>query len=179
MHVRFTGRTYLTGPTYSVWHFLSQGCPNAHGGIINIKKTLAVSVLAGALTVTAAAMPASAGEKGGSSYGGRDKPSISKKTTKQYASNEGYIVQNGGNAGSGGSGGNGGSGGDAEAVSAAIIFVGGGINDSDLAATSAPATATGGSGGDGGSGGAGGNAGNTVTLTQDASNTNDVRDYWG
>jgi hypothetical protein len=55
----------------------------------------------------------------------------------------------------GGNGGNGGRGGDAVAVSAAVIFVGGDVDDSELTATSGDATATGGAGG---AGGAGGNA---------------------
>ncbi len=52
-------------------------------------------------------------------------------------------------------GGNGGRGGDAVAISAAVIFVGGSVAGSTLAATSAAATAT---GGDGGAGGIGGTA---------------------
>jgi hypothetical protein len=59
-------------------------------------------------------------------------------------------------AGAGGAGGRGGRGGDALAVSAAVIFVGGDVDDSTLSATSAAATATGGAGGAGGEGGAGG-----------------------
>ena len=47
-------------------------------------------------------------------------------------------------AGAGGAGGRGGRGGDAIAVSAAVIFVGGDVDDSTLSATSAAATATGG-----------------------------------
>ncbi len=58
--------------------------------------------------------------------------------------------------GNGGRGGRGGRGGDAIAVSAAVIFVGGDVDDSTLTATSGNATATGGAGG---AGGAGGNAG--------------------
>ena len=53
----------------------------------------------------------------------------------------------------GGNGGNGGRGGDALAVSAAVIFVGGDVDDSTLTAESGNATATGGAGGDGGNGG--------------------------
>jgi hypothetical protein len=53
----------------------------------------------------------------------------------------------------GGRGGNGGRGGDALAVSAAVIFVGGDVDDSTLTATSGNATATGGAGGNGGNGG--------------------------
>jgi hypothetical protein len=59
-------------------------------------------------------------------------------------------------AGAGGNGGNGARGGDALAVSAAVVYVGGDVDDSMLTATSADATATGGAGGDGGAGGAGG-----------------------
>ena len=58
--------------------------------------------------------------------------------------------------GAGGNGGNGGRGGDALAISAAVIFVGGDVDDSTLTATSATASATGGDGGAGGAGGAGG-----------------------
>ncbi len=54
---------------------------------------------------------------------------------------------------SGGQGGPGGRGGDALAVSAAVIFVGGNVDDSTLTATSGDATATGGAGGPGGPGG--------------------------
>ncbi len=50
-------------------------------------------------------------------------------------------------------GGNGGRGGDAVAISAAVIFVGGSVADSTLAATSGVATAAGGAGGAGGIGG--------------------------
>ncbi len=57
--------------------------------------------------------------------------------------------------GQGGRGGRGGRGGDALAVSAAVIFFGGDVDDSTLTATSAAATATGGAGGAGGPGGAG------------------------
>ncbi len=57
--------------------------------------------------------------------------------------------------GQGGRGGRGGRGGDAIAISAAVIFVGGDVDDSTLTATSAAATATGGAGGVGGPGGAG------------------------
>ena len=57
--------------------------------------------------------------------------------------------------GGGGRGGNGGRGGDAIAVSAAVIFVGGDVDDSELTATSGDATASGGDGGDGGGGGNG------------------------
>ena len=53
----------------------------------------------------------------------------------------------------GGRGGNGGRGGDAVAISAAVIFVGGDVDDSTLTATSGDATATGGAGGAGGAGG--------------------------
>ena len=56
----------------------------------------------------------------------------------------------------GGNGGNGGRGGDAIAVSAAVIFVGGDVDDSTLSATSGNATATGGAGGAGGAGGSAG-----------------------
>ncbi|MGY1709607.1 hypothetical protein ACI8AC_08860 [Geodermatophilus sp. SYSU D00758] len=59
-------------------------------------------------------------------------------------------------AGAGGAGGAGGRGGDAIAVSAAVIFVQGSVDDSELTATSGAASATGGDGGDGGAGGAGG-----------------------
>jgi len=59
-------------------------------------------------------------------------------------------------AGPGGAGGEGGRGGDALAVSAAVIFVEGSVDDSELTATSGPAAATGGEGGAGGAGGAGG-----------------------
>ena len=55
-----------------------------------------------------------------------------------------------------GAGGRGGRGGDAVAVSAAVIFVGGDVDDSTLTATSGDATATGGAGGAGGDGGDGG-----------------------
>jgi hypothetical protein len=58
--------------------------------------------------------------------------------------------------GNGGAGGRGGRGGDAVAISAAVIFVGGDVDDSTLTATSGDATATGGDGGAGGAGGAGG-----------------------
>ncbi len=60
-------------------------------------------------------------------------------------------------AGAGGAGGAGGRGGDAVAVSAAAIFVGGNVTDSDFAVESGDAEATGGNGGDGGNGGNGGN----------------------
>ncbi len=60
-------------------------------------------------------------------------------------------------AGAGGAGGRGGRGGDAVAVSAAVIFVGGDVDDSTLTVESGPAEATGGDGGAGGAGGAGGN----------------------
>ena len=56
-------------------------------------------------------------------------------------------------AGAGGNGGAGGRGGDAVAVSAAVIFVGGDVDDSTLTAISGAATATGGAGGAGGAGG--------------------------
>jgi len=59
-------------------------------------------------------------------------------------------------AGAGGAGGRGGRGGDALAISAAVIFIGGNVDDSSLSATSAAATATGGAGGAGGDGGDGG-----------------------
>ena len=52
--------------------------------------------------------------------------------------------------GGGGGGGRGGRGGDALAVSAAVIFVGGDVDDSELTATSGDAEATGGAGGAGG-----------------------------
>jgi bacteriocin-like protein len=55
--------------------------------------------------------------------------------------------------GQGGRGGRGGRGGDAIAVSAAVIFVGGNVDDSTLSATSGDATAAGGAGGNGGAGG--------------------------
>ena len=57
--------------------------------------------------------------------------------------------------GQGGRGGRGGRGGNAIAISAAVIFVGGDVDDSTLRATSAAATASGGAGGVGGPGGAG------------------------
>ena len=59
-------------------------------------------------------------------------------------------------AGAGGIGCYGGRGGDAIAVPAAVIFVGGDVDDSTLTATSGDAAATGGNGGAGGAGGAGG-----------------------
>ena len=59
-------------------------------------------------------------------------------------------------AGAGGNGGAGGRGGDAVAVSAAVIFVGGDVDDSTLTVESGPAEATGGEGGAGGDGGDGG-----------------------
>ena len=60
-------------------------------------------------------------------------------------------------AGAGGAGGRGGRGGDALAISAAVIFVQGNVDDSTLTVESGPAEATGGDGGAGGAGGAGGN----------------------
>ena len=51
---------------------------------------------------------------------------------------------------SGGQAGAGGRGGDAFAISAAVIFAGGNVDDSTLTATSGDATATGGDGGAGG-----------------------------
>ena len=59
-------------------------------------------------------------------------------------------------AGAGGAGGRGGRGGDALAVSAAVIFVSGSVEDSDFSATSGVATATAGDGAPGGAGGDGG-----------------------
>jgi hypothetical protein len=59
-------------------------------------------------------------------------------------------------AGAGGAGGRGGRGGDAVAISAAVIFVGGDVDDSTLTATAGDAAATGGNGGAGGAGGVGG-----------------------
>jgi hypothetical protein len=59
-------------------------------------------------------------------------------------------------AGWGGGGGRGGRGGDAFAVSIAVIFVGGNVDDSTITATAGTATATGGAGGAGGAGGPGG-----------------------
>ena len=69
------------------------------------------------------------------------------------------TMRRGGGGGAGGAGGAGGRGGDAVAISAAAIFVGGDVDDSELTATSGDAEATGGDGGDGGAGGRGGDAG--------------------
>ena len=55
----------------------------------------------------------------------------------------------GGQAGNGGNGGRGGRGGDALAISAAVIFVQGNVDDSTLTVESGPAEATGGAGGAG------------------------------
>ncbi|SHN72977.1 hypothetical protein SAMN05660350_02042 [Geodermatophilus obscurus] len=60
-------------------------------------------------------------------------------------------------AGAGGAGGRGGRGGDAVAISAAVIFVQGNVDDSTFTVQSGTAGATGGDGGAGGAGGAGGN----------------------
>ena len=59
-------------------------------------------------------------------------------------------------AGWGGGGGDGGRGGDAVAISIAIIYVEGDVNNSTLTAIAGDATATGGAGGAGGDGGWGG-----------------------
>jgi hypothetical protein len=59
-------------------------------------------------------------------------------------------------AGAGGAGGRGGRGGDAVAISAAVIFVGGDVDDSALTASSGDVAAVGGAGGAGGAGGPGG-----------------------